>query len=56
MHQHEEQMIAGVAEPDREEIQHLYGKPVEPLAILQGKVGCVTASMQCSSVAPYETA
>ena len=36
----------GVAEPDREEIERMYGKPVEPLAVLQGKVGCTAATMQ----------
>ncbi|KAK9821309.1 hypothetical protein WJX81_008022 [Elliptochloris bilobata] len=28
----------GVAEPDLEEIKRMYGRPVEPLALLQGKV------------------
>lgn len=37
---------AGVAEPDREEIQRVYGKPVEPLALLQGKVGRIAATLQ----------
>lgn len=31
---------AGIAAPDMEEIQRLYGRPVEPSALLQGKVRC----------------